>query len=484
MKANKHLKSEQLPNDGGWHVDRLMSEANERLGRIGKHGKRAKIRKTKSNLQLQFSWNGKQKPWSLNLVLSAKNIEKAEEYAAIVTGQLVAGTFTPEWFYSLIGKPIKTTEEKQLTCEQMLEEYKAHFFKEKENLKRPRNAWYQAYRHLESVLSENKQNFNAKTIKAVIESTKIHTDARKRLLGGLINFCGYFERTEFNSIIEQYKKNNKPESKTRKTPDSSRIIEVYKTGFEPSLKSPYAKRHRHSQWQFLYGLLAAYGLRVHEAWNIANWDKPVVLRDGDWVTVVNQKDEDVSEQYTGRDVVIPAILDPDNKEHILCIGHDTKTGYRMAMPLSPKGHDWIKEFNLLQPLNLPDIKDPLKFTGGNDQTFSCSNSTCEWFLRQKYGFTPHGLRHAYNHRGHNLGINPTALCQSLGHGIQMNSTTYLNTMPDSVRLEGMLDTIRQDREKRNELEIAQDRIKELEIRVKELETELRMYKAISESKSS
>ncbi len=480
MKTSKHLKSEQLPNDGGWHIDRLMTEANERLGRIGQHGKRAKIRKTKSNLQLQFSWNGKQKAWSLNLGLSPKNIEKAEEYAAIVTGQLVAGTFTPEWFDSLIGKPVKTTEEEQLTCHQMLEEYKSHFFKQKKGIKRPANAWYQNCGHLEGVLQNNKNVFTQATIRKTIESTPSNSYTRKYTLNGLSNFLKYFNLTGFNPTIEQYKKSNKIKGKGRNVPDSNRIMHIYKTGFNLSAKCPKASRHRHSQWQFLYSLLAIYGLRIHEAWNITNWDKPVTLKNGDWVTVTNEKDEDISERYTGKDVVVPAMLDPSNNDYILCIGHNTKTGYRMAIPLSPDGHDWVKEFNLLQPLNLPDMDEPLKLKGKRGAVFKCSDLTGGWFRRQNYGFTPHDLRHAYNHRGHSLSINPTTLCQSLGHGIQMNSTTYLNTMPDSVKLEGMLTTLQQDKEKRNELEIAQDRNKELEALVKELRAENKMYKALLE----
>ncbi|MDJ0577924.1 MAG: hypothetical protein QNJ65_22540 [Xenococcaceae cyanobacterium MO_234.B1] len=45
LRINK-LPSEQIPNDGGWHWHELVNQANQRLSKIGKHGKRAKIKVT------------------------------------------------------------------------------------------------------------------------------------------------------------------------------------------------------------------------------------------------------------------------------------------------------------------------------------------------------------------------------------------------------------------------------------------------------
>ncbi len=79
----KNLPSEQLPNDDGWHWDRLVNEANERLGKIGKHGKRAKIKVTPKPgkpISAQFSLPGiGQKSYGLNLQLNKKNLIKAND---------------------------------------------------------------------------------------------------------------------------------------------------------------------------------------------------------------------------------------------------------------------------------------------------------------------------------------------------------------------------------------------------------------------
>ncbi len=55
-------------------------------------------------------------------------------------------------------------------------------------------------------------------------------------------------------------------------------------------------------------------------------------------------------------------------------------------------------------------------------------------LSKKYGFTPHALRHAYNIRGNQLGINQKMLADSLGHRLQMNSTTYLKHQSEKSKL--------------------------------------------------
>ena len=47
----------------------------------------------------------------------------------------------------------------------------------------------------------------------------------------------------------------------------------------------------------------------------------------------------------------------------------------------------------------------------------------------------------------------------------------------------MLDTIQQDKENRSEVERLRDENEALKARIKELETELKMYKAISSNKS-
>lgn len=493
--ANNSYPSEQLPNDGGYHLPRLVKEAKARLKKIGKHGKRAMIKgevKYSKPIIAQFKHpiNG-QTNMGLSLELNPSNLIKAEEICTLITAQLMAGTFTDEWLYKLIGKENKLQQSDrtlELSCKEMLEQYKVHFFKQKKNLKNPNNTWYTHCRYIESVLAQCDKPINLKIVREIVESTENNSHNRIRVLNGLTDLLKHFDNTEFKAIIKKYKSENNPKRKKKHIPDDGEIMNVYNYGFQIHPKCSKGKRYRYAQWQFLYSLLATYGLRVHEAWNIKNWNKPVTLSDGDWIAVtdnpdsIDNKDNEgkyLWQRYQGSNLTIPAILDPNNDKYLLSIGHQTKTGYRIAFPLSPNGHDWIKEFNIVQPFNLPDIPDPLEYWGNNKQNcLKCSNQASNWFQNHKYGFTSHALRHAYNIRGHKLGVNQKVLCDSLGHGLQMNSSTYLRHEGDLSKLEGILQEISKDKIKRSRIEELEKEVLQLRSENERLRTELMLLKTL------
>ncbi|MGL5942181.1 MAG: hypothetical protein ACRC2S_17770 [Waterburya sp.] len=488
----KKLISEQLPNDGGYHIKQLVNEANERLDQIGRRGKRAKIVAKKTSLSLQFSFNdgngNPQKNVGLGSIPnSPKGVEKVEEIAKLVTGHLVAGVFTWDWFNRLIGKD--TSEKaKVLTCKEMVEVYKKHYFKQRKDNKNTEGDWYSSCRQTEKVLADLDKPLSLPLIRQIIDLSENNSQSRTQLLNGLVGFLKYFNITDYKEVIKDYKANNKPKRRKRNVPSDKRIIEVYETGFIPPSRCAQGYRYRYPQWQFLFGLLTTYGLRIHEAWHIANWDKPVTIKNGDWVTVDDGEDNEILIQRKADDIVIPAILDPSNTNYILCIKHDTKTGYRMAAPLSPEGHNWIEEFNLLQSLNLPVIKNPLGRTGIGKGGYNCTSLACRWFKRHQYGFTPHDLRYAYNHRGHFLGYNPKVLADSLGHSLQMNSDNYLRYMSDQVKLQGMIESISKDKKRRSREEILESENEVLKTKLQAandenelLRTKLKTYEAVKES---
>ena len=250
-KAPKKVVSEQIPNDGGWHWDRLVTETNERLHKLGKHGKRAKIkpvRKPGKPLIAQFSVAGQgQKNIGLGLNLSKENLIKAEEYCTHITYRLMDGTFTMDWIYALIGKEHKTSnkqKEKVLTCKEMLEQYKVHYLKERKDEKSPKGSWITSYRHIEKVLIKHEKPIDSNIIREIIESTDNNTLSRKRHLNGLINLLKYFGNEDYKKIIKQYKANNKPKPKPKHIPDDREILTVYDFGFEIHPKCPKIKRYR------------------------------------------------------------------------------------------------------------------------------------------------------------------------------------------------------------------------------------------------
>jgi|GEM_PF-3585464 len=120
------LVSKQHTNDGGYHIKRLVDEANGRLKQIGRQGKRATIVAKKSSLSLQFTFkdgNGRaqKNPGLGGIPVNPDGILEAEKIAQMVTNQLVVNQFTWGWFNSLIGKDT-SEQNKQLTCREMVEE--------------------------------------------------------------------------------------------------------------------------------------------------------------------------------------------------------------------------------------------------------------------------------------------------------------------------------------------------------------------------
>jgi integrase len=472
--------SENLPNDGDYHIYRLLDQANERLGQLGKHSKRAKLKRSGNSVVLQFSFQGKQQQKGCNCSFNKRGIAEAERIAGLVTAQLSASSFNWDWYYGLVGKKSTEEDKPRKTCKHLIAEYRAYWFKENKGLKKADIAWYNRFKYVEKVMSQENDSLSASIVRQIIERTQNNSTVRTRTLQALTSLFEYFELSDYEKLVESYKDKNSPTPKKRSVPSDSRIKAIFYSGFNPSLKAPKKYLYRYPQWQFLYGLLAVYGLRIHEAWNIANWNNSVTLHKGDWIATEENLEEenDRYEQHTGSDFIVPAILEPTNTNKILCIKHATKTGYRMVMPLSPSNEDWLTEFNLIQPLNLPDIKAPLesKKTGAASP---CTVITCHWFLRRKYGFTPHDLRHAYNHRGHHLGYNPTLLSKSLGHSLQMNSSTYLKTMPDDRTLQMFLEVSQTEKEKQSEIEQLRAENEFLKAENEKLKTENNLYKSLS-----
>ena len=169
----KKLVSEQLPNDGKYRIKRLVDEANDRLNQIGKRGKRAKIVAKTTSLSLQFNFkdgkgNSQKNPGLGAIPLSPNGILEAEKIAQLVTAQLVAGTFTWDWFNRTIGKPI-SEQAKQLTCKEMVEQFKKHYFKQRKDDKSPQQSWYLRARGLEKVLGNLNKPLSITLIREIID---------------------------------------------------------------------------------------------------------------------------------------------------------------------------------------------------------------------------------------------------------------------------------------------------------------------------
>lgn len=130
-------------------------------------------------------------------------------------------------------------------------------------------------------------------------------------------------------------------------------------------------------WQWVYGMLAAYGLRPHEVFHLDLGDMPVI--------------------------------------HVL----DGKTGARRVWPCYP---EWVDQFDLADR-QLPTID------------LNRDNSKIGWSCNhglKRYGlpFKPYDLRHCWAIRTIEFGLPIELAAQQMGHSLKVHSETYHHWISD------------------------------------------------------
>lgn len=124
------------------------------------------------------------------------------------------------------------------------------------------------------------------------------------------------------------------------------------------------------RWRWVYGVIAAYGLRDHEAFYIDMSKFPIA--------------------------------------QVL----EGKTGYRQCWPLLP---GWAEQWNLA------DIKIP-PVTGECHADFGAR--VCKFFARSPADFCAYDLRHAWAVRAVRLGLEPSLAAKQMGHSLSVHGKTY------------------------------------------------------------
>lgn len=132
----------------------------------------------------------------------------------------------------------------------------------------------------------------------------------------------------------------------------------------------YFHRIEDRQWQWIYGVIAAYGLRNHEAFFLDMSKFPIA--------------------------------------QVL----EGKTGYRQCWPLQPQ---WAQEWNL------GEIKRP-KVTGQEHADFG--DRVCKFFARSPFDFCAYDLRHAWAIRAIRFGLDSSLAAKQMGHSLATHTQTY------------------------------------------------------------
>lgn len=243
-----------------------------------------------------------------------------------------------------------------LTCAGWIERFQSHFYATRGETPDTIKTWRKDYMRVLSHLPGDVELTEGVLILAA-QRTKANTRSRLfscQVLRQLANFAG------LEIDLKPYRGNYSPKKvQTRNIPDDLTIAQVRDTILN-------------NQWQWVYGVMAAYGLRDHEAFFVS------------------------------------IELDPPYNAHIT----EGKTGPRVVRPLYP---EWVERWQLWDSQK-PDCNGTHRDLG---------ERTARAFKRLSVPFSPYNLRHAYAIRASVVFKFPVAVAAALlGHSPQQHWNHY------------------------------------------------------------
>jgi integrase len=285
----------------------------------------------------------------LHLPANEDGYRRAEQEARLLGGQLATRSF--DWAMWL--KPEQLPENKPAS--KWIEEFKDSYLKT-HSLKPSTwlNQWEKIYKRLPA-----DEPLTAALLLSLVDATK--KDTRDRLqtcekLQHLARFAG------LDIDLLQFKGNYGPSKvKARDIPDDELIARCWSQIPNPA-------------WQWLYGMLATFGLRDHEVFFC---------------------------QWRGSELQVLK----------------GKTGPRLVQ--SPLYPEWVEQWNL-HDVRLPKVQNA-------DEVYESGRlgeKVARQFRRYKIPFGPYDLRHAYGIRTAAFGIPPSIAAAQMGHTPQIHQARY------------------------------------------------------------
>lgn len=266
------------------------------------------------------------------------------------------------------------------TCEAWIERYRLHLYENKltgdKDYRWRVDYWNPALKWLPM-----SQPLNSDAIIKAAQKHKPNSSTRAKacqILGWFIKWCGL--EVDLKPYQGSYS-SRKPITE-RNIPDDSLVEEEL-----GKLEIPH--------WRWVYGMMAAYGLRNHECWHIID-------------------------RYREDDVLV------------VVVGSDTKTGGREVRPLHPY---WPDQWEL-------EKGEPPKIKAQSNRVYG--ERTAIRFRRRGICFTPYSLRHAYAIRGSTLKyqIPLTIMAQMMGHAPEEHLRSYHRWLSAQQSREAYLRAIR------------------------------------------
>lgn len=297
---------------------------------------------------------------SLSIYANAEGIKQAEAEAKKIGALLACREFS--WEHYLKEQNVIQVIEEIKTIAELVKAFEEYYFSLRARNPKSETTWKGDYLKVYRTLPQGSPLTN-EIIKKALLTTEPDTRTRKRFcmaLGILAKFAGIELNFDPRTLSGSYSQKS---VNPRELPSDEDIIYWFH-----HIYNPY--------WQWAYGMIATYGLRLHELFNL------------DLVAYRECKEP------WGLQVL------------------DGKTGPRLVYPYYPQ---WVKEFSLT------DIRLP-KITGKNNS--DKGHRVTEFLFDAKIPFTGYSLRHCYSRRCFEAGFQPDFIAKMMGHSLDMTTTVY------------------------------------------------------------
>lgn len=359
-------------------IDTRIEQVNQRLkaARLGfqieQRGHKLNLRGTLPPRPGSIRLRPYQQRLSLGLPATPEGLKLAEQEAKVIAAQLIQKAF--DWRnYQVHGSSGLRLSQMELS--EQIQAFEQQFFADPERLSHPASAkttWESAYapylRKLQAVARINPQFSLTESLYATVQSTAVNSRSRQvccTALSSLAEFLHMELPVDLKSFWGNY---GASRTQARDLPSDQQIVTYWEAMPNPA-------------WQFVYAVMATYGLRNHEVF----FCDYAALRQGDQTAVIR-------------------VLD------------STKTGAHDVWPFYP---EWVDHFNLRQ-LTLPAIQTDL----GKTTLQRIGQRVTSQFRRYGIPFSPYDLRHAWAVRTIHFGLSDTVAARMMGHSVAVHTRTY------------------------------------------------------------
>ena len=355
------------------HIDKVNQRLKAaRLGlKIERRGDRLALRGTLPPRPGSDRYHPYQQRIPLKLLANKTALKQAEQEAKVIAARLIEQTF--DWRPYLVqrGQVLgsdELTDKIAAFAQYYLDAAATAPDKHPASVKA---TWEKAYRpYLKKLqeLSDRRSLSLPEAIVVTVKSTRANSRSRQVCCTAMDAFANYLGIELPIDLKTLWGKYGSSRTQMRQLPTDEEILQCFHRIPNPA-------------WQFVYGMMAAYGLRNHEVFFC-----------------------DCQALTKGDDEAAIEVLDV------------TKTGAHDVWPFPPQ---WIDEFGLREH-TLPDIELDLQKTTlqriGQQVTLQ--------FRRYEIPFSPYDLRHAWAVRTILLGVPDTVAARMMGHSVAIHNRTY------------------------------------------------------------